>query len=157
AWESGYDGTGVKIAVLDTGVDKTHDDLRTQVVGEKNFSASPDAVDRVGHGTHVASIAVGTGAKSGGTYKGVAPGAKVISGKVLDDDGYGDDSAVIAGMEWAAAEGADVVNLSLGSGDTPGIDPVEATVNKLTAEKGILFAVAAGNDGRFGAETVGSP
>ncbi|MFI9743483.1 S8 family peptidase [Streptomyces sp. NPDC052494] len=157
AWESGYDGTGVKIAVLDTGVDKTHDDLRTQVVGEKNFSASPDAVDRVGHGTHVASIAVGTGAKSGGTYKGVAPGAKVISGKVLDDDGYGDDSAVIAGMEWAAAEGADVVNLSLGSGDTPGIDPVEATVNKLTAEKGILFAVAAGNDGRYGAETVGSP
>ncbi|MFE1904022.1 S8 family serine peptidase [Streptomyces gardneri] len=157
AWESGYDGSGVKIAVLDTGVDKTHDDLRTQVVGEKNFSASPDAVDRVGHGTHVASIAVGTGARSGGAYKGVAPGAKVISGKVLDDEGYGDDSAVIAGMEWAAAEGADVVNLSLGSGDTPGVDPVEATVNRLTAEKGILFAVAAGNDGRYGAESVGSP
>ncbi|WP_443070394.1 S8 family peptidase [Streptomyces sp. QHH-9511] len=116
AWESGYDGTGVKIVVLDTGVDKTHDDLRTHVVGEKIFSASPDAVDRVGHGTHVASIAVGTGAKSGGRFKGVAPGAKVISGKVLDDEGYGDDSAVIAGMEGAAAEGADVVNLSLSSG-----------------------------------------
>ncbi|MFB7591283.1 S8 family serine peptidase [Streptomyces sp. NPDC056169] len=157
AWESGYDGTGVKIAVLDTGVDKTHDDLKTQVVGEKNFSASPDAVDRVGHGTHVASIAAGTGAKSGGAYKGVAPGAKVISGKVLDDEGYGDDSAVIAGMEWAATEGADVVNLSLGSGDSPGVDPVEATVNRLTAEKGILFAVAAGNDGEYGDETVGSP
>lgn len=157
AWESGYDGTGVTIAVLDTGVDKTHDDLRTQVVDEKNFSASPDAVDRVGHGTHVASIAAGTGAKSGGTYKGVAPGAKVISGKVLDDEGYGDDSAVIAGMEWAAAEGADVVNLSLGSGDSPGVDPVEATVNRLTAEKGILFTVAAGNDGEYGDATVGSP
>ncbi|MFI8966367.1 S8 family peptidase [Streptomyces sp. NPDC053493] len=157
AWESGYDGTGVRIAVLDTGVDKTHDDLRTRVVGEKNFSASPDAVDRVGHGTHVASIAVGTGARSGGRYKGVAPGAEVISGKVLDDEGYGDDSAVIAGMEWAAAEGADVVNLSLGSADSPGVDPLEATVDRLSSEKGILFAVAAGNEGESGASTIGSP
>ncbi|MEU2236828.1 S8 family peptidase [Streptomyces vietnamensis] len=157
AWESGFDGTGVKIAVLDTGVDKAHEDLRTQVVGEKNFSASADAVDRVGHGTHVASIAVGTGAKSGGRYKGVAPGAKVISGKVLDDEGYGDDSAVIAGMEWAAAEGADVVNLSLGGPDSPGVDPLEATVDRLSAEKGILFAIAAGNEGESGASSLGSP
>ncbi|MFF0559428.1 S8 family serine peptidase [Streptomyces sp. NPDC004266] len=157
AWASGFDGTGVKIAVLDTGVDRTHDDLRTQVVGEKNFSSSADAVDRVGHGTHVASIAVGTGAKSGGRFKGVAPGAKVISGKVLDDEGYGDDSAVIAGMEWAAAEGADVVNLSLGGPDSPGVDPLEATVDRLSAEKGILFAIAAGNEGGSGASSVGSP
>ncbi|MFF5973977.1 S8 family serine peptidase [Streptomyces sp. NPDC012769] len=157
AWESGYTGTGVRIAVLDTGVDKTHDDLRTQVVGEKNFSASPDTVDRVGHGTHVASIAAGTGAKSGGRHKGVAPGAEVISGKVLDDEGHGDDSAVIAGMEWAVAEGADVVNVSLGGPDSPGVDPLEATVDRLSAEKGTLFVVAAGNEGEAGASTVGSP
>ncbi|WP_435188286.1 S8 family peptidase [Streptomyces sp. bgisy126] len=157
AWESGYDGTGVRIAVLDTGVDRTHDDLRTRVVGEKNFSASPDAADRVGHGTHVASIAAGTGAESGGRYKGVAPGAELISGKVLDDDGYGDDSAVIAGMEWAAAEGADVVNLSLGGTDSPGVDPLEETIDRLSAEKGVLFAVAAGNEGESGGSTVGSP
>ncbi|MFG3343651.1 S8 family serine peptidase [Streptomyces sp. NPDC048018] len=157
AWAAGYDGKGVKIAVLDTGVDKTHDDLRTRVVGERNFSPSADAVDRVGHGTHVASIAAGTGARSGGRFKGVAPGAELISGKVLDDEGYGDDSAVMAGMEWAAAEGADVVNLSLGHGDSPGVDPLEATIDRLSAEKGILFAVAAGNDGEAGASTVGSP
>ncbi|MGW0120362.1 S8 family peptidase [Streptomyces sp. NPDC003327] len=157
AWEAGYDGKGVRIAVLDTGVDSTHEDLRTRVVDEKNFSASPDAKDRVGHGTHVASIAAGTGAASGGRYKGVAPGAEVISGKVLDDEGYGDDSAVIAGMEWAAAQGADVVNLSLGSPDSPGVDPVEAAVDRLSAEKGVLFAVAAGNDGEAGASTLGSP
>ncbi|MGW5397641.1 S8 family peptidase [Streptomyces sp. NPDC003952] len=156
AWAAGFDGTGVKIAVLDTGVDKTHEDLKSQVVGEKNFSDSPDTVDRVGHGTHVASIAAGTGAASGGALKGVAPGAKVISGKVLDDQGYGSDSAVIAGMEWAVAEGADVVNLSLGSRDFPGVDPVEATVDRLSAEKGVLFAIAAGNDGP-GGSTVGSP
>ncbi|MET9957385.1 S8 family serine peptidase [Streptomyces sp. NPDC006339] len=157
AWESGYDGTGVKIAVLDTGVDRTHDDLRTRVVAEKNFSSSPDAVDRVGHGTHVASIAAGTGARSGGRYRGVAPGAELISGKVLDDEGSGDDSAIIAGMEWAAAEGADVVNLSLGGPDSPGVDPLEAAVDRLSAEKGVLFAVAAGNEGRDGESTVGSP
>ncbi|MFI6880234.1 S8 family peptidase [Streptomyces sp. NPDC050400] len=154
AWAAGYDGKGVKIAVLDTGVDATHPDLKDQVVEAKNFSTAADATDHFGHGTHVASIAAGTGAKSGGKYKGVAPGAKLISGKVLDDSGYGDDSGILAGMEWAAAQGANVVNLSLGGGDTPEIDPLEAEVNKLSEEKGILFAIAAGNEGPH---SIGSP
>ncbi|WP_436987840.1 S8 family serine peptidase [Streptomyces sp. enrichment culture] len=157
AWAAGYDGKGVKIAVLDTGVDGTHADLKGQVVAAKNFSAAPDTTDKVGHGTHVASIAAGTGAKSGGTYKGVAPGAKILNGKVLDDAGYGSDSEIVAGMEWAAAQGADVINMSLGGLDTPEIDPMEAVVNKLSEEKGVLFAIAAGNEGDFGEQTVGSP
>ncbi|MEG8276843.1 S8 family peptidase [Streptomyces sp. AHA2] len=157
AWSAGYDGKGVKIAVLDTGVDGTHADLKGQVVAAKNFSAAPDTTDKVGHGTHVASIAAGTGAKSGGTYKGVAPGAKILNGKVLDDAGYGSDSEIVAGMEWAAAQGADVINMSLGGLDTPEIDPMEAVVNKLSEEKGVLFAIAAGNEGDFGEQTVGSP
>nr|WP_307531252.1 S8 family peptidase [Streptomyces umbrinus] len=157
AWAAGFDGKGVKIAVLDTGVDTTHPDLKDQVVAEKNFSAAPDATDKYGHGTHVASIAAGTGAKSAGKYKGVAPGAQLLNGKVLDDNGFGDDSGILAGMDWAAEQGADVVNLSLGGGDTAEIDPLEAQVNKLSAEKGILFAIAAGNSGEFGEQTVGSP
>ncbi|MEU9209157.1 S8 family peptidase [Streptomyces sp. NPDC048415] len=157
AWAAGYDGKGVKIAVLDTGVDATHPDLKDQVIAAKNFSTSADATDKFGHGTHVASIAAGTGAKSNGKYKGVAPGAKILNGKVLSDDGYGDDSSILAGMEWAADQGADIVNLSLGGGDTPEIDPLEAEVNKLSESKGILFAIAAGNDGDIGEQTIGSP
>lgn len=154
AWAKGYTGKGVKIAVLDTGVDADHPDLKTQVIAAKNFSTAADADDHFGHGTHVASIAAGTGAKSHGKYKGVAPGAKILNGKVLDDTGSGDDSGILAGMEWAAEQGADIVNLSLGGQDTPGIDPLEAEVNKLSEEKGILFAIAAGNDGP---ESIGSP
>ncbi|MGV9272547.1 S8 family peptidase [Streptomyces griseosporeus] len=154
AWSAGYDGKGVKIAVLDTGVDTTHPDLTNQVVAVKNFTSAATAADKVGHGTHVASIAAGTGAKSGGKFKGVAPGAKILAGKVLDDTGSGDDSGILAGMEWAAEQGADIVNLSLGGTDTPDVDPLEAEVNKLSAEKGILFAIAAGNEGP---ESIGSP
>ncbi|WP_225859434.1 S8 family serine peptidase [Streptomyces albicerus] len=161
AWASGYDGKGVRIAVLDTGVDATHPDLKDQVVAAKNFTPSPDATDRFGHGTHVASIAAGTGAASpagsAGAYKGVAPGAALLNGKVLDDEGSGDDSGILAGIEWAAEQDADVVNLSLGGPDTPGIDPLEAAIDKLSAEKGILFAVSAGNEGESGEETIGSP
>ncbi|WP_323445814.1 S8 family peptidase [Streptomyces yaizuensis] len=155
-WESGYDGKGVTIAVLDTGVDATHADLKNQVSGAKNFTRSPDAKDRFGHGTHVAAIAAGTGARSGGLYKGVAPGAKVLNGKVLDDSGSGMDSGIIAGMDWAVAQGADVINMSLGGWDTPEIDPLEAHVNKLSKEKGVLFAISAGNDGPL-PESIGSP
>ncbi|MFD0316966.1 S8 family peptidase [Streptomyces flavalbus] len=154
AWEAGYDGKGVKIAVLDTGVDATHADLKSQVAVAKNFTTAADATDKYGHGTHVASIAAGTGAKSGGKFKGVAPGATILNGKVLDDNGFGDDSGILAGMEWAAQQGADVINMSLGGFDTPEIDPLEAAVNKLSAETGVLFAIAAGNSGP---ESVGSP
>ncbi|WP_424217115.1 S8 family peptidase (plasmid) [Streptomyces sp. BI20] len=156
AWQAGLDGTGVKIAVLDTGVDETHPDLKGQVVAEKNFTESPDTEDRVGHGTHVASIAAGTGAGAGGAYKGVAPGAKLISGKVLGDGGFGSDSEILAGIEWAADQGAEVINLSLGGPDTPGVDAMEEAVNRLSADRGILFAIAAGNEGD-GPSTVGSP
>ncbi|MFC9428151.1 S8 family peptidase [Streptomyces sp. NPDC056987] len=156
AWGAGFDGKGVKIAVLDTGVDQTHPDLKGVEVAQKDFSGSGNTVDHVGHGTHVASTAAGSGAKSGGKYKGVAPGAKILDGKVLDDSGFGDDSGIIAGMQWAADQGARIANLSLGGEDTVEHDPLEAAVDRLSAEKNILFVIAAGNEGP-GAGTIGSP
>ncbi|GLF94881.1 S8 family peptidase [Streptomyces yaizuensis] len=155
-WKQGFRGDGVTIAVLDTGVDATHPDLQGRVRAERNFTQDPDAKDRNGHGTHVASIAAGTGAMSRGTYTGVAPGAALLAGKVLDDFGGGLESDVIAGIDWAVAEGADIVNLSLGSADTPGEDPLEAHVDRVSRQQGTLFVVAAGNSGPLPG-TVDSP
>lgn len=157
AWAAGKDGTGVKVAVLDTGVDGTHPDLAGRVGEARNFTETEDAVDHHGHGTHVASTVAGSGAASGGKNKGVAPGAELLVGKVLNDEGSGSDSSVLAGMDWAAHSGAKVVSMSLGTREaSDGTDPLSAAVDKLTAETGTLFVIAAGNTGPD-QTTIGSP
>jgi hypothetical protein len=158
AWAAGLDGQGVRVAVLDTGIDATHPDLTgSKVVAQANFSDSPNVTDHVGHGTHVAATIAGTGVASHGARRGVAFGASLLNGKVLDDDGFGTDDQVIAGMEWAAAHGAKVANMSLGSFDsTDGTDPVSQAVNQLTASTGTLFVVSAGNAGPA-AQSVSAP
>ena len=156
AWNAGYDGNGVKVAVLDTGIDTTHPDLAPVVSEAKDFSGSGNTDDKAGHGTHVAATVAGSGARSGGRYKGVAPGAEILNAKVLDDEGEGTDSSVIAGLEWAADRGAKVANLSLGQPDTPGRDPVETAVDALSARTGMLTVASAGNEGPE-AGTIGSP
>jgi subtilisin family serine protease len=87
-----------------------------------------------GHGTHVAATVAGTGDGSNGTRKGVAPDAKILNGKVLGDDGRGQDSWIIAGMEWAATSGADIISMSLTGAVTDGTDPMSHAVNALTSE-----------------------
>ncbi|SEH02857.1 Serine protease, subtilisin family [Nonomuraea solani] len=140
-WEKGYDGKGVKVAVLDTGIDVNHPDFAGRILATENFSGAAGIADRKGHGTHVASTIAGAGA----TYKGVAPAASLLVGKVLDDNGDGSWSWAIAGMEWAAAQGADVVNMSLGSCCGNGTDPMSLSLNELTKRHGTLFVAAAGN------------
>ncbi|NBH10497.1 S8 family serine peptidase [Amycolatopsis sp. SID8362] len=157
AWAAGYDGTGTTVAVLDTGYDPTHPDLAGRVREAVNFTTSPDTTDHFGHGTHVASTIAGSGAASGGKLKGAAPGAELLVGKVLDDDGFGYESWVLAGMEWAAHSGAKAVNMSLGGGATDGTDALSLGLDALSAQTGTLFVVAAGNDGDQGAYTIGSP
>ncbi|WP_234436267.1 S8 family peptidase [Streptomyces sp. NRRL S-813] len=149
AWASGGTGAGVRVAVLDSGVDTTHPDLEPRIVASKDFVPGEDITDRNGHGTHTASTVAGTGAASGGKERGVAPDADLLVGKVLDDSGSGQDSWIIAGMEWAAeTEHAKVISMSLGTGVRHGQnDPLSQALNKLSAETGALFVVASGNLG----------
>ncbi|MGX7825796.1 S8 family serine peptidase [Actinokineospora sp. 24-640] len=152
AWAAGHTGAGTTVAVLDTGVDERHPDLAGAVVDSRNFSDSATTDDLMGHGTHVASTITGDGG-----YQGVAPDSVLLNGKVLGDGGGGYESDIIAGMEWAAAAGADVVNMSLGSSSpTDGTDPMSLAVNRLTAETGALFVIAAGNSGPS-SPSIGSP
>ncbi|MEH7401844.1 S8 family serine peptidase [Gottfriedia acidiceleris] len=154
AWESGFTGKGVKVAVLDSGIDPNHPDLVNQIDEAKSFVPGETVDDFHGHGTHVASTVLGTGAASDGKNKGVAPEARLLVGKVLDKAGRGFDSWVLDGMEWAA-HNAKIVSMSLGGGKSDGRDPLSQAVNNLSEETGALFVIAAGNDGREGA--IGSP
>ncbi|GIJ50552.1 serine protease [Virgisporangium aliadipatigenens] len=160
AWAAGFDGSGVTVAVIDTGVDDSHPDLAGKVVARRNFVPDKETgLDVAGHGTHVASTVAGTGAASDGKYRGVAPGAALIDAKVcwsVPGGGACSDSAILEAMQWAAASGAKVVNMSLGGPDQIGIDPLEQAVNDLSAQYGTLFVCSAGN---WGGSTfrVGSP
>src|SRR5690606_8402527 len=127
-------GSGVTVAVIDTGIDADHPDLSSRIVAARSFVPGEDVTDGNGHGTHVASIIAGSGAASAGRYGGVAPGVDLVIGKALGNQGNGTMSQVIEAMEWAVLEqGADVVNLSLGGDPTDGTDPGSQAVNDLTA------------------------
>ncbi len=147
-WDAGYGGGSVRCAVLDTGIDREHPDFLERIVAFKNFSTEGSA-DRIGHGTHVAGIVCGAGSK----FRGVAPDANLVVGKVLGQDG-GDDTDVIAGLSWASKQGVQVMNLSLG-GDGGPEDSLSRECNALVKE-GFLICVAAGNSGP-GRSTIHSP
>jgi subtilisin family serine protease len=150
AWEAGFDGAGVTVAVLDTGYDQQHPELKDVVTVARDFTTQ-GIQDNVGHGTHVASIIAGRGEK----YRGVAKSAKLAVGRVCELDGCF-ESAIVAGMEWATREvRAKVVNMSLGGYESDGTDPLSTKVNELTAETGALFVISAGNFG--GWQKVSSP
>ena len=153
-WDLGFNGEGTKVAILDTGYDAAHPDLAGQVLAAEDFTGEGSPLDRDGHGTHVASTIAGTGAADA-TKVGMAPGADLLIGRVLSYGG-GQTSWIVAGMEWAVAQGADVVNMSLGSTEsTDCTDPMAQAANELSAQSKTLFVVAAGNSGMR--ETVSSP
>lgn len=142
AWKMGLSGKGVKVAVIDTGVDPMHPDLKGRVVESKSFAVDEDPGDYNGHGTHVAGIIAGAGS----VYRGVAPEAQIINAKCLNVDGVGWEDDVVAAIEWALDRGADVFNLSLGGeGDYDSLS-VEA-IDTITEKYGKVFCVAAGNSG----------
>lgn len=160
AWAAGLTGTGTKVAVLDTGADALHPDLAGRIVGSEDFTYSAGGAlsDLHGHGTHTASTVGGSGAASEGSRRGVAPGTDLLIGKALDDQGFGSESGIIAGMEWAVAQSADVVSMSLGLDGPTGQcdDPIAASAEALSASSNSLFVIAAGNNGPT-QDTVSSP
>jgi len=155
-WGAGFQGEGMKIAIVDTGIDPTHADFEGRVAAMTSFVGG-NGTDDNGHGTHVAGIAAGTGAASDGKYRGVAPAASLYIAKVLDANGSGAMSGVMAGIEWAVDQGAHVINLSLGSaGPCDGTDALSTLCDEAVQQYGVVVCTAAGNAGPASA-TVGSP
>lgn len=154
----GVTGKGVVVAVIDSGIDYRHADLggclgpECRVKAGYNFVNKAQATnpsDDNGHGTHVAGIIA-----ANGIMKGVAPDAKLLAVKVLDKDGAGLTSNIIAGIEWAVAHGADVLNLSLGGPGSPDSPDSKAADN--AADLGCVVVIAAGNEGPA-YDTLGAP
>ncbi len=156
-WNAGFKGTGIRVAVVDTGIDSTHPDFAGRIKAAKSF-VDQDPADGNGHGTHVAGIVAGSGAKSGGKYVGVAPEADLYIAKVLRSDGGGSMSGVMAGIEWAVLDQqVQIVNLSLGSsGSCDGTDALSTLCDEAVTQAGVVICAAAGNEGPE-ARTVGSP
>ncbi len=154
-WEGGRQGEGIRICIVDTGVDPEHPDIKGRLAASQDFTGEGPG-DRHGHGTHVAATAAGSGAGSNGRYRGVAPRATILAAKVLRGDGSGRMSFVMGGIEWAVEQGAQVINLSLGSpGSSDGSDATSAACDA-AVERGAVVVVAAGNEGP-GSNTIGSP
>ncbi|ADL53774.1 S8 family peptidase [Clostridium cellulovorans] len=139
-------GAGVKVAVLDTGIDTTHEDLQGKVIGGKDFTNSGSYMDDEGHGTAMAGIIAADRANGIGV-SGIAYDAKILSVKVLDSRGEGDTLTTSEGIKWAADNGAKILNLSLG-GDSS--DPILEDAVNYAVSKGCVIIAASGNDGVFG-------
>ncbi len=157
AWAAGT-GKGITIAIVDTGVDRTHEDLKGKFVPGYDFvDDDADPSDEKGHGTHVAGIAAARANNDVG-IAGVAPEATLMAIRVLDKNGSGSASDINEGVRWAVEHGADVVNLSLSD---------EAISEALTGgslsgtveyawSKGVIPVIAAGNGGLFRTEFQGA-
>jgi serine protease len=154
AWQRGERGTGATIAVVDSGVDLVHPDLQSKLVPGADMTPEadqgcPGPQDENGHGTHVAGIAAAA-TDNGIGVAGTAPDARIMPVRVLNADGSGGDAEVIAGIKYAADNGADVINMSLGGlpivGELPQANAEIAAAVEYAYSKGSLVVAAAGNE-----------
>jgi subtilisin family serine protease len=151
-WTMGYDGSGISICVIDTGIDAGHCDFPSgKIIAWADYVGSGSSpYDDHGHGTHCSSIAAGEDSP-----KGVAPGASLMGAKVCTSGGQCSDSDIIAGIDFGVAQGADVESLSLGGTGGDGTSPTAQECN-WAVDQGVAVVVAAGNDGSSCC-TVGTP
>lgn len=150
----GVTGAGITVAIVDTGVDGSHEDLRRRIAKARDFTGE-GAGDQNGHGTHVAGIVAGEGRLLGGKYRGVAPGARLLDVKVLGRNGGGSASTVVTGIEWLVDEGVQVANISIEGPASDGTDPLSRAAD-WAIDQGVVVCVAAGNHGPAPG-TIGSP
>ena len=143
AWDITTGSPSVAVAILDTGIDKSHVDLASKVTKRVNFSTSSSDDDKVGHGTHVAGTVAAITNNAAGVA-GTCPQCTLYSVKVLDDSGNGTFADVATGIIWAADNGAKVINMSLG--DTVPSTTVEDAINYAWS-KGVVIVAGAGNNG----------
>ncbi len=148
AWDKTLGGAfpPPKIAVLDTGIDDSHPDIR-QVYAQRDFAPffhDSDAEDVHGHGTHVAGIAVANTGNSRG-IAGACPGCDLLVGRVMVDDGGTWDDDIVSGIRWAADNGADVINMSFGG---PGWSQATRDAVVYAHNKGAVLVAGVGNDAR---------
>src|SRR5436309_7727766 len=153
-----FDGSGVGIAIVDSGIDGDHLAFNNQnglsrVIVSRDFTGENRTDDAYGHGTHVASIAAGNNQISSGAYAGIAPGANLINLRILDSQGLGSTSNLLAALDWVmtyhSLYNIRVVNMSVG---TPAIDsylndPLCQAVRRLS-DAGIVIVAASGNNGK---------
>ena len=135
-------GTGIKVAVLDSGVASDNGDITPKVVARANFTNGKLGEDNYGHGTHVAGIVAATANNTVGVA-GACPGCTILDGKVLNDSGIGSTSALADGINWAVSNGAKVINMSLG---VRASRTLETAVNNAWSQ-GVVLVAAAGNGG----------
>jgi serine protease AprX len=160
-YQDGIDGSGVGIAIIDTGVSEVTD-LTGRVVGALDLSGEYDDVDRYGHGTFLAGIAAGDGTASGGQHTGVAPGAHIVPVKIAGADGSADISRVLAAFQYVVSfkdeYGIRVVNLSLGTNSQQPyrLSPLNYAVERAW-DAGLVVVVSGGNHGELGPGWIPKP
>jgi subtilisin family serine protease len=141
-------GAGVRVAVLDTGLDLAHPDLAGRTITSKSFVEGEQVQDGHGHGTHCIGTSCGPRTRQGGPGYGIAYQAEIYAGKVLSNAGSGADGGILAGISWAIANGCRVVSMSLGAATQPG-QPYSRTYERVARRalaRGTLIVAAAGNE-----------
>ena len=145
-----YSGLGIKVAVLDTGLDLNHPDFAGRTINSQSFIIGEAVQDQNGHGTHCIGTACGSKTPSILPRYGIAYNAEIFAGKVLSNRGSGADGGILAGIEWALTNGCQVISMSLGAPTRPGdtYSQVYEQVGQRTLRRGTLIVAAAGNESR---------
>lgn len=148
--DSSYSGLGIKVAVLDTGMDLAHPDFAGRKIRSRSFINGETAQDANGHGTHCIGTACGPKDVLELPRYGVAYNAEIFAGKVLSNRGSGSDSGILAGIEWAVNNGCAIISMSLGAPTRPGdtFSPIYERVGQRALRQGSLIIAAAGNESR---------